>query len=90
MLDWPQADTDYRNAKGKSGVEATLAVLLNQLDAHVLLWLAKYEAWIPDQPHHALVYLDDEEKHGVRFPPGLDATVAAVVLGTSRPRHVSS
>ena len=66
---------------GKTGKAAELALLLNRLDEHVILWLAKYEAWLPDQPAHALVYLDDEERHGVGFPRGLDDAVDAVLEG---------
>jgi hypothetical protein len=79
MLDWLRADTDYRTAPGESGAEVTLASRLNQLELHILLWLAKYEVWIPDRLDHALVYLDDEEEHGLRFPPGLDEAVDAVI-----------
>ena len=40
------------------------------------MWLAKYEAWIPGHPEHALVYVNDEQKHGVGFPRELDAALA--------------
>lgn len=58
---------------------AELSELLNQLDAHLLLWLAKYEGWIPNRPDHALVYLADEEEHGLGFPNGIEETLAAVL-----------
>ena len=64
MRTWLQQDVEYRMSRGKKGVEATLCQQLNTLDAHLLLWLAKYEAWIPGHPDHALVYLADEEEHG--------------------------
>jgi hypothetical protein len=53
-----------------------LAYMLAILEAHLRLWHAKYEAWIPEHPEHALVYLDDEARHGVGFPIGLDDLVA--------------
>ena len=39
-------------------------------------WHAKYEALLPSMPEHALVYLADEEKHGIGFPTGIDKIVA--------------
>ena len=33
-----------------------------------MLWHAKYEAWIPNHPEHALVYMADEKHHGLGFP----------------------
>jgi hypothetical protein len=79
MLTWLRNDVDHRTAHRKSGDEQKLSALLNQLDAHLLLWLAKYEAWIPNQPAHALVYLADEEEHGVGFPTGIEDVLAAVL-----------
>jgi hypothetical protein len=46
---------------------------------HLRLWHAKYEAWIPGHPRHALVYLADEEQHGIGFPGGLDQVVDEVL-----------
>jgi hypothetical protein len=79
LLHWLRDDAEYRITQGKTGKAAELALLLNRLDEHVILWLAKYEAWLPDQPAHALVYLDDEERHGVGFPRGLDDAVDEVL-----------
>jgi hypothetical protein len=58
---------------------AELAEKLNKLDAHLLLWLAKYESWIPDRPNHALVYLADEAEHGLGFPQGIEDTLAKML-----------
>lgn len=79
IADWLRADIDNRTMRGKTEDEARLAQLLNQLDAHLLLWLAKYEGWIPNRPDHALVYLADEEQHGLGFPRGVDEAVDAVL-----------
>ena len=72
-------DVDHRVTRGKSDVAGTLAQQLNELDAHPWLWLAKYEAWIPNNPRHALVCLADEHEHGLGFPPGIDETLEQVL-----------
>ena len=59
--------------------EVRLAKLLNDLDCHLTLWLAKHDGWLPGRPDHALVYLVDEEKHGLGFPRGPDQAVEEVV-----------
>ena len=79
MTEWLRADFTYRTARGVTGRRGVLASRLNQLDTHLRLWHAKYEAWIPDHPHHALVYLADEEQHGIGFPHGLDQVVDEVL-----------
>ncbi len=80
LAEWLQGDVRYRIiTRRTSEREIRLAELLNALDAHLLLWRAKYQRWIPDQPDHALVYLDDEERHGLGFPRGLDVAVDAVL-----------
>lgn len=76
---WLAADLNYRTARGAQGLRGELAGLLNQLDTHLRLWHAKYQGWIPDHPRHALVYLADEEQHGVGFPHGLDELVDHVL-----------
>ena len=79
MLVWLQNDAYYRVRIGKKGDEARLADQLNQLDAHLLLWRAKYKGWIPDHAEHALVYLADEAGHGLGFPKGIEGTLARVI-----------
>jgi hypothetical protein len=79
VLAWLEEDIEHRSTLGKSGDQRTLALMLNELDSHVRLWLAKYEVWLPAKPEHALVYLDDEKKHGLRFPPKLDDTLQTVL-----------
>jgi hypothetical protein len=74
-----------RVSRGKGEHEAKLAELLNQLDAHLVLWLAKYESWIPNRPDHALVYLADEQLHGLGFPQGLDDAFSYVLVGKPSP-----
>lgn len=85
MSAWLQTDLSYRTARAEPGIRGELAAKLNRLDTHLRLWHAKYEAWIPEHPQHALVYLADEENHGIGFPPGLDETVEKLLgeLGAS-------
>jgi hypothetical protein len=80
LAEWLRNDGRHRIIdRRKNEREIKLAELLNQLDSHLLLWLAKYERWIPGRPDHALVYLDDEQTHGLGFPQGLDQAVEAVL-----------
>ena len=85
VADWLRADVQDRVIRGKGEHEAKLAELLNQLDAHLVLWLAKYESWIPNRPDHALVYLADEQLHGLGFPQGLDDALSYVLVGKPSP-----
>jgi len=68
VLEWLRADRYFRAVSPSHTRLGRLALFLAQLEAHLVLWVAKYEAWIPDHPEHALVFLADEEKHGVGFP----------------------
>jgi hypothetical protein len=69
MSKWLEEDINFRNASGKY---AELAIQLNMLASHLMLWHAKFEAWIPDNVKHALLYMDDEEAHGLGFPHGIE------------------
>lgn len=90
MSEWLRSDSLFRTGVVKSERRDALAKNLFALEIHLLLWNAKYEDWLPDQPHHALVYMDDEKKHGLGFPGdrsdengirinGTDNDVAAVL-----------
>jgi hypothetical protein len=87
MSNWLANDIDFRTARGAEGKRGQLANKLNLLDSHLLLWHAKYEAWIPANRSHALVYMADEEQHGVGFPRGIERLVDDVIreLGGSVP-----
>jgi hypothetical protein len=54
---------------------ARFASELRTLESHLRLWEAKYQEWIPEHPEHALVYLADEEAHGIGFPKNIDTLV---------------
>jgi len=75
LQEWLKKDTYFKAQWHRKGVGRELAAKLSELDAHLILWQAKYEAWIPNHEEHALVYLADEERHGVGFPQGLDKIV---------------
>ncbi len=69
---WLEEDIDFRTGSGKL---QELAVQLNILASHLMLWHAKFRAWIDNNPKHALVYLADEKKHGLEFPHPVDDLV---------------
>jgi len=77
LLKWLQTDTEFRVAPTDRTPRGKLAQYLVSLEAHLLLWQAKYRIWIPEHPERALVYLDDEKRHGLGFPHGGTALVAA-------------
>ena len=73
LLEWVRQDTVFKGRR--QGPIGLLARKLADLEAHLLLWHAKYEIWIPGKPHHALVYMADEQAHGLGFPSGIDEVV---------------
>jgi hypothetical protein len=70
LLAWLQADHEFKVHRPGKGDRARLATYLADLEAHLLLWRSKYQAWIPTHPERALVYLADERRHGLPFPDG--------------------
>ncbi|MGB2930865.1 MAG: hypothetical protein WBE08_06740 [Methyloceanibacter sp.] len=78
LLDWVREDTYFKACRGK-GPYGELARRLGDLETHLLMWKAKYEVWIPKQPTHALVFLDDEKEHGIGFPAGIDDLVGQIL-----------
>jgi hypothetical protein len=79
MLDWLRNDNTYRVAGAKGGLRQDFANALHDLQTHLLMWQAKYEAWIPEHPEHALVYLADEEKHGPGFPSNIHKIITELL-----------
>jgi len=75
MLEWLKKDTYYKSHKHNNNNLSRLSQSLMALEAHLYLWNAKYAIWIPKHPAHALVYLADEQKHGVVFPKGIDILI---------------
>ncbi|CAN7777789.1 hypothetical protein LJR290_007912 [Variovorax sp. LjRoot290] len=85
VLAWLREDTDFKITSAKDPMLQKLGEQLRALEAHLHLWLAKFAVW-SSEPQHALVYLDDEVKHGVPFPSGIEVTVLAVARSIGR-RH---
>ena len=75
MSTWLGKDREFKHQTD------TLGLALQALEAHLTLWHAKYAFWIPDHPERALVYLADEENHGVGFPVGIEELVVARTSG---------
>lgn len=91
---WLRKDLTFRTGYRAKGDWRRLAEKLGELETHLLLWHAKYDSWIPGEPRHALVYLADEQQHGIAFPEGLDDLVGTLVGRQRRqlggnPRHGS-
>jgi hypothetical protein len=72
VVEWIKNDNYFKISRKKHGLQREVSAMLAQLDAHLLMWEAKYKIWIPDRPDHALVYLADEKKHGIPFPSGIE------------------
>ncbi|MFZ5820893.1 MAG: hypothetical protein ACOYYJ_13410 [Chloroflexota bacterium] len=79
LLEWVRNDDYFKAHMWGWGKRKALADNLSLLEAHLVLWLAKYKVWIPEHPEHALVYMADEQDHGVGFPTGLQDAVEAVL-----------
>lgn len=78
MLEWLLQDTYWKAQRTRGGAHRKLAISLAKLEAHLYLWHAKYDYWMRN-PVHSLVYLADEESHGVKFPEGIDALVHSTI-----------
>jgi len=79
LLRWLAADVEFRVRPPDRTSRSQLSKYLTDLEAHLLLWQAKFKAWIPDHPERALVYLADEERHGVGFPKGGAELIANIL-----------
>lgn len=80
MLAWLAKDHFFKNQNDDLGAA------LRRLEAHLVLWMAKYEFWLPDHPERALVFLADELDHGVGFPKGIEAMVLKRTGGLGKKR----
>jgi len=79
LAEWLRNDHIYKTSLNKPGYRGRLAQMLRDAELHLALWEAKYEYWIPNNPEHSLVFLDDEAHHGVPFPHGIDEVVAKLL-----------
>jgi hypothetical protein len=68
LLKWVREDDYFKAHMWGTGNRRKLAYYLYQLEAHLVLWLAIYKKWIPNQPEHALIYMEEEKQQGVGFP----------------------
>ena len=79
LLEWLHDDGYFKSCRG-NGPLGKLAKSLGDLEVHLVMWKAKYEVWIPHQPAHSLVFLNDEKKHGAGFPTAIDALVKSILV----------
>jgi hypothetical protein len=77
IIDWLSKD-DYFKGGGRQQQAKELSVRLQTLFAHLVLWRAKYEFWIPSRPERAIVYMADEDAHGISFPTGIEDLISRV------------
>ena len=75
MSKWLENDKSFKN----STQHKQLAEMLNALGLHLNQWHDKYEAMIPNDKRRSLVYLADEDKHGIRFPQGIEKVVSEII-----------
>ena len=81
LLEWLRGETYFRVPGSRNRDRAALASQLQHLHIHLLLWLAKFDTWIPNHPERALVFLADEQQYGPGFPSGIDQTVERLLNG---------
>jgi hypothetical protein len=79
ILKWLREDTYFKTKAWGGGLQGQVARKLADLEVHLLLWYAKYKVWIPENPAHALVYLADEERHGIGFPEEIEYIVQELI-----------
>lgn len=69
MLDWLNDHVSASELIGETSPEiAALDESLRDLRLHLSAWFAKYHAVVENDTRRSLVYLDDEKRHGVKFP----------------------
>lgn len=89
MLRWLQKDVDFKLGRSSDPELHELATYLGSLEEHLLLWRAKYEAWILNSPKHALVYLADEAAHGPGFPTGIEGVIERALGAAPSSTHAA-
>lgn len=80
LLTWLRTDQHERAPRRPTPRERDLAYALRQLERHLVLWSAKFPAWMEDHPEHALVFLGDEQRHGQGFPHGIEHLLHSVLV----------
>lgn len=79
LLRWVEQNTFFVGWSGRSKRRRDFAIALGRLNAHLMLWRAKYQTRIPDRQDTAIVYMADEEKHGLPFPHEIDRIVYRIL-----------
>ena len=79
MKEWCERNDDLKAGRLSVSNADNVSAKIKQMEHHLGLWFAKYDVWIEGHEDHALVYLDDESKHGVRFPKGINEVVDLAV-----------
>ncbi len=80
LSEWCSADRAFKSEIVATSRQRELAQELFALEIHLTLWHAKFESWIPGHPERALVYLDDEKKHGLGFPNAREVHIDGKVV----------
>lgn len=83
-LDWLKADAFYKTADDELGRA------LRKLEAHLILWFAKYRFWIEPRPERTLVFLADGKDHGIGFPNGIEDLISHRLISRSFLIHRSA
>jgi pimeloyl-ACP methyl ester carboxylesterase len=79
MSTWLKGNVTLKAPNQTNPQRARLSEQLRILELHLNQWHDKYEALIPDNQKRSLVYLADEERHGVGFPEGLEDLVNEII-----------
>jgi hypothetical protein len=80
ILQWLQSDVYFKSKVwSKRRMLSHLSKKLRTLEAHLYLWEAKFLIWIPGRPERSLVFLADENNHGIAYPKGIEETVEAIL-----------
>jgi len=68
MLAWLKADVVFKSGIAPVRWQYELARTLFALEIQLMLLRSKFKVWMPNHPEHALVYMEDENQHGLGFP----------------------
>ena len=88
ISEWLEHDSTFKTAAAPLPKRGELSQWLHRLELHLSLWHAKYKYWMTDK-RHALVYLADEEDHGVGFPRGIEDIVDNALKELRRRRRIA-
>jgi hypothetical protein len=78
LVAWLRKNESLSRPSQRTSTREALAQDLRTLQLHLNQWHDKYEALIANV-RRSVVYLDDEKKQGVGFPPGLTLALRRVI-----------